>query len=139
MSNETYYKIDLQYPLAIASYLKKNGCTTVAIISSIGANEHSKNFYLKLKGDVETAFKELQFDSTIILRPSLLVGKRKEQRPLEGLAMWLSPILDLFLIGNLKNYKSIKASIVAKAMINLVLLNKQGTHIYQSIEIKKNT
>jgi len=135
---EAYYKIDLQYPLTIAKHLKNNGCTTMAIISSVGANEHSKNFYLKLKGDVEAACKALHFDSTIILRPSLLIGKRKEQRLLEGFTMWLSPVLDLFLVGKLKNYKSIKASVVAKAMINLVLSNKQGTHIYQSVEIKKN-
>lgn len=133
-----YYKIDLEYPITVATHLKKNGCTSMAIVSSIGANINSKNFYLKLKGDIEKASIALNFESTIILRPSLLLGARKEKRFFERLAKIMSPILNTFLLGNLKNYRSIKGSTVAKAMVNLMLSRIKGTQIYQTIEIKKN-
>lgn len=132
-----YYKIDHDYPLLAAKITKTNNCSVVSFVSSIGANSNSNTFYLKLKGETENNLKAINIDSTNILRPSLLLGKRKEFRFGERIAQYLSPILNLFLVGKLKNYKGIKASTVAKAMLNITLEAKKGTNIYQSEEIKK--
>lgn len=136
---QEYYKIDLEYPIAVAKALKKNGCSNINIVSSIGADPTSKNFYLRLKGNMETAFVNLNFPSTSIFRPSILLGKRNEKRFLEDIFKVLMNIINVFLIGNLRNYKSIKAKTVASAMVNIALSNKLGTHIYLTEEIKKNT
>lgn len=133
-----YYKIDHDYPILVASYLKNKGCKTICIVSSIGANVQANQFYLKLKGKVEQAIIALGIPSTFIFRPSLLMGKRKEKRLLESIAQKVSPLLNIFLRGRLKNYQSIAAHTVASAMVNLALSNKQGTHIYQTQEIKEN-
>lgn len=133
-----YFKIDHDYPILVAKYLKNKGCSRMALISSIGANILSNQFYLKLKGQVEQSVITLNFDSTYILRPSLLLGKRKENRFLESVAQKLSPILNIICIGKLKNYQSIKAESVATAMVKLMLSNKLGIHIYQTQEIKEN-
>lgn len=134
-----YYKIDLEYPIEVAKALKENGCNNINIVSSIGTNPQSKNFYLRLKSDMETAFINLNFSSTSIFRPSILLGKRNEKRFLEDISKAIMHIINFFLIGNLRNYKSIKAKTVATAMVNIALSNKLGTHIYLTEEIKKNT
>lgn len=137
-NNTEYYKIDHDYPIKVAKILQKQGCQSISIVSSIGADIKSNSFYLKLKGEVEKSIIDLDFDSTFIYRPSLLMGDRKEKRVFEGIAKALSPLLDFYMIGKLENYRSIQASTVAKAMINNSLSNNLGTHIYQTKEIKEN-
>ena len=46
-SKEGFKKVDLDYCVDIAQRAKKNGVTQISIVSSIGANDASKNFYLK--------------------------------------------------------------------------------------------
>lgn len=136
---QEYYKIDLDYPISVAKILKSNGCESINLVSSIGADSKSKNFYLKLKGDIEKACIDLNFASTHIYRPSILLGKRTEKRPLEKFSKITMKLVDVFLLGNLKNYKSIKAKTVASAMVNTALSYITGTHIYLTEEIKKNS
>lgn len=134
-----YYKIDHDYPILVAKILQDNGCQTVSIISSVGANKNSTNFYLRLKGKVEESLISLNYKNTQIFRPSLLIGARKEKRFLEGIAQYIYPIFNLLLIGNLSKYKSIKAKEVAKAMSKLALIETKGLFIYHTEEIKQNT
>lgn len=136
-SNEEYIKIDHDYPIKVGQYLKNNGCTTISIVTCVGANIDSSNFYLKLKGQVEASIIGLNFQSTNIYRPSLLIGKRNESRPLERIAQSLSPLLDLLAFGNYDKYQSVKATDVAAAMLNISLLDKPGIHIYHTKEIKE--
>ncbi len=136
-NKEDYYQIDHDYPILVSQLLKENGCSTVCLVSSIGANIQSKNFYLKLKGQVEQSFIDLGFENTHIFRPSLLTGKRKEYRFLESLIQKLSPLFDLFMIGSWKNFRSIPAETVARTMIHTASSNMRGVHIHQTEEIKK--
>lgn len=135
---QEYFKIDHDYPLLVAKLLKNQGCETIAIVSSIGANSNASGFYLKLKGQVEKSITELAFQSTNIFRPSLLLGKRKDKRITENIAKLTFPLLNLFLVGKLKDYRSIKSFIVASAMMQLAISSKPGVHIYQTEEIKQN-
>ncbi|MCA5005409.1 NAD-dependent epimerase/dehydratase family protein [Sphingobacterium bovistauri] len=132
-----YYQIDLEYPKKVAQILKGNGCESISIVSSIGANNTSSNFYLKLKGDVEDAIKNTNLSSIHIFRPSLLLGERKEFRLMERISQIIYPIINLFLIGKLKDYKSIHAKQVASAMINVSLSQTKGIDIYQTQKIKE--
>lgn len=131
-----YYQIDHDYPLKVAKILKANGLSMLSLVSSIGANKSSNNFYLKLKGQIEQEIIALQLESTQIFRPSLLVGERKEKRLLERFTQKISPLLDVLFVGPLKKYKSIKAITVAKAMHNLGLQIPSGVNIYESEDIK---
>jgi uncharacterized protein YbjT (DUF2867 family) len=138
-NKEEYYRIDHDYPVLVATLFRNKGCKTVSLVSSIGANSNSTSFYLKLKGDTERDIIGLNFESTHIFRPSLLLGKRKEKRKIEDLSKLIMPFINFFLRGNLKNYRSIKAKNVAFAMVNLALSNNnKGNHIYLSQDIKQN-
>lgn len=135
--NQTdYYKIDLEYPLKVATTLKDT-CKVFSLVSSIGANPSSKNFYLKLKGEVEEAIQSVGIETVHIFRPSLLLGDRKEFRLAEKIAQILSPIINLLLFSKHKDYRSIRARDVASAMVNMAAGDKKGIHIYQTSHIKE--
>jgi uncharacterized protein YbjT (DUF2867 family) len=121
----------------VAKQLKNDGCDRLLLVSSLGANIKSNNFYLKLKGETEQSIADLGIASTFVFRPSLIIGERKERRSLEHIMQKLSPILDFFLFGSTRDYKSIRAETIAKAMVNTALSEKTGFHIYKPSEIKE--
>ena len=117
-SQEAFKKVDLDYCLGFAKKARESGATTISLVTSIGANADSKNFYLKTKGKLENEIKTMGFDSVNIFQPGLLLGNRDEIRPLEFLGQYGSFLLNMFLFGSLKKYRSIQASKVANAMAN---------------------
>lgn len=132
-----YYEIDLEYPLKVAKILHQNGCNTVCLVSSMGADAYSSNFYLELKGKVEEAMQAVGFRSVHLFRPSLLLGKRKEKRFFEQLGQVLFPVISFLFIGKLKDYKGIQAKDVALAMVNVATQGNTGVYIYQTQLIKE--
>ena len=130
-----YREIDLDINFNIAKACKEKNVEHFSFVSSSGANHNSKNFYLKLKGEIENSIINLKLDSLSILRPSLLIGKRNEIRIGEKIAQLIIPIFS-FLMP--LNYRPIKAYQVAKAMINISKNKKKGTNIYHYKQIKLN-
>ena len=117
-SQESFKKVDLDYCLGFAKKARESGATTISLVTSVGANADSKNFYLETKGKLENEIKAMGFDSVNIFQPGLLLGNRDEIRPLEFLGQYGSFLLNMFLFGSLKKYRSIQASKVANAMAN---------------------
>lgn len=135
-SKEAFRLVDVVYPEQFAEMALHNQVKQFLIISSLGADLHSNNFYLKTKGEIETFLQNSAFKSVSILRPSLLLGDRKEFRLGEKIASYVLPVLSLFLIGPFKKYRAIEAKTVAKAMLEIALQNKSGFNIYQSDELQ---
>ena len=117
-SQESFKKVDLDYCLGFAKKARESGASAISVVTSVGANANSKNFYLKTKGKLENEIKAMGFDSVNIFQPGLLLGNRDEIRPLEFLGQYGSFLLNMFLFGSLKKYRSIQASKVANAMAN---------------------
>jgi len=135
-SKEAFRLVDVVYPEQFAQMALNNQVKQFLLISSLGADLESTNFYLKTKGEIETFLQQSAFNSVSILRPSLLLGDRKEFRLGEKLATYILPVLSLFLIGPFKKYKAIEAKTVAKSMVNIALQNKPGFNIYPSDELQ---
>lgn len=135
--SKSYRRIDLEYPLTIAKIGLENGAKQFHIVSSIGANSKSKNSYLKLKGELEDGLKSLKIRSLHIYQPSFLEGKRLEMRPLEIIMLPIIKLINPLFIGGLKNYRSIKALDIAKAMINQSKKELSGVFTYPSEQIKE--
>lgn len=131
---EAYRKIDYDITVDTARLCKLNGCETFIFVSSVGANSKSNNFYLKLKGEIEEAVNETGIKSIHVMRPSALLGNRKEFRLGEKLASCLLPVLSFLMPAK---YKPIKAVDVAKKMIAVSKKNKPGCFVYHYKEIKK--
>ena len=128
-SKENFRKVDIDYCLSIARKAKESGAETLSLISSIGANSSSKNFYLRTKGELEESIQSLGFSTVNIFRPSFLVGERSEKRLAEKIAINLAKIMDLFLIGTASKYRSVKAESLAKTMV-LKADNKSGVNYF---------
>ena len=114
---EAYRKIDYDIAVQAAQLGKACGCEKFVLVSAVGADSKSRNFYLKLKGETEEGVQSSGIESVYILRPSLLIGNRKEFRAGEKLATWLMPLFAFLLPAR---YRPVKASEVAKAMVNAV-------------------
>jgi uncharacterized protein YbjT (DUF2867 family) len=132
-----YYQIDHDYPVLVAQICKENGAKRCSVVSSVGASSESKPFYLRTKGEMERDLIALNYDHTLIFRPSLLIGKRDSFRLLENLAAWLMPLFNPLLIGKWKQYRSIEAYKVAKAMVKYTDLQKDKIKYYTWESINK--
>lgn len=136
-SQENFKKVDYDYPVHFARIAKQNGTAHFLMISSIGANAKSSNFYLRTKGEVEEVIKGIQFESTSIFRPSILVGDRKEFRLGEKIGTFFARIMSVFMLGKLRKYRPVKATQVAQAMYRVAQSQKSGATVYESDAIQK--
>lgn len=134
-----YRVIDHDYPIKLAELARKNHVEQFHFVSSVGANKDSSSFYLKLKGETEEALKEIGLDCLHIYQPSLLTGHRADSRLIEEAMVWVMRLINPFLIGPLKKYRSIPAFTVAMAMFKQSLKNKDGVFIHSSDKIKRLT
>ena len=55
---------------ALRTYAKRCGAVRVALVSSVGADASSSNFYFRVKGETEAAIEFLGFGSTHIFVPA---------------------------------------------------------------------
>lgn len=109
------YKVDFTYQYEFASLAKKQGITSYFLVSSAGANSKSNFFYQRMKGQLEEAVLDLEFDRTVFIQPSVLQGEREQNRFGEHLAASVINRLGK-VIPPLKRFRSIKGSEVAAAM-----------------------
>ena len=136
-SQKEFSKVDFTYPLALATLAAENKSAQFFIITSLGADKNSSIFYSRTKGEVEAGIAALGIKKVFFIRPSLLLGTRKEFRLGEEIARGLSPLLSFFLLGTLKKYKPIHDIEVARAMQVLASDYQEGAHIIESHVLKE--
>ncbi len=129
-------KIDRDLPLSIASIAHGNGIKSIAVVSSIGASARSKNYYLRIKGEMEEALLALGHPKVIITRPSMLLGERNERRAGEAAGKVVMKIFNPLLTGKMLKYRAIHGRDVARAMIWLTL-NSTESVIAESDELQR--
>jgi uncharacterized protein YbjT (DUF2867 family) len=134
-SKAVQHKIDCEYPSTLAALLKPQGINQFLLVSSIGADEQASNFYLRTKGELEKNIRDLGFESTVIVRPSILLGKRKEFRLGEKIGIVLMQLLSPLMIGSFKKYKGVQAHKVAAKMIELANSGSKGVLVIESDKI----
>ena len=133
-----YQKVELDIPKEIGQIAKANSVKSFIFISSIYANPNSSGNYVKFKGLVEEELKRLNFSKLGILRPSFLIGKRKENRVGEKIGILTFSVLSPLLFGPFKKMRPISAENVAKAMIKIANSNLEKT-VFESNEIVELT
>jgi uncharacterized protein YbjT (DUF2867 family) len=138
-SQDAFRKVDFEYPKEFATIALQNKVKQYLIISSLGADANSGNFYLKTKGEIQDFLKNCNFESISVLQPSLLLGDRKEFRLGEKIGAFFMRLFSFLLIGNLKKYKPIQSEAVAKAMFDIAQKNYKGFHIIESDTIQEIT
>ena len=131
---DEYRRIEYNIPVEIAKIAKSNSIKSFLYVSSGFADPKSSGVYLKNKGDVEEELKSLNFLKLGIMRPSFLIGDRKEKRIGEKIGIFIFKLISPFFLGPLKKMKPINSEKVAKAMIKIANENLKKT-ILESDEI----
>ena len=131
---DEYRRIEYEIPVEIAKIAKSNSINSFLYVSSGFADPNSSGAYLKNKGEVEKELIKLNFSTLGIMRPSFLVGNRKEKRPGEEIGIFFFKIFSPLLLGPLKKMKPIQSEKVSKVMIKIANENL-GKSIFESDEI----
>lgn len=136
-SKKAFYKVDYNYVLEVATGAALNNVRKLCLISALGADAASGIYYSKVKGEVERDISGLAFETIHIVRPSLLIGDRKEKRFGERIGIILSKAFNFIFVGPLKKYKGVTDKSVAKAMFAFMQEPKAGVYFHESIELQK--
>ena len=131
---DDYRRVELDIPKEIAKIAKSNLVNSFIFVSALYANPKSLGEYIRFKGLVEEELKELNFPKLGIMRPSFLIGNRKEKRASETIGIFVFKLLSPLLLGPLKKMKPIHSETVARAMIAVIQKDIQQT-IFESNEI----
>tara|TARA_B100001175_G_C19493452_1_gene633909 strand:+ start:29 stop:682 length:654 start_codon:yes stop_codon:yes gene_type:complete len=114
-----YQRIELDIPKQVAQIAKSNNINSYFFVSSGYANSKSSGDYLKYKGLVEEEILSLGFSKIGIMRPSFILGNRKEFRLGEKIGIIIFKLLNPIFIGPLKKMRSIHSETIARAMIKI--------------------
>ena len=128
-SKESFKMIDFDYSLSIAKLAFEAGAKNIAVVSAVGAQEGSSNYYFHIKGKLENSLKSIGYKNICFARPGHLLGDREEFRGYE------IPILESalslaapFMQGPLMNFRQIEAAKVAEKMVKIIT-EKEGLSI----------
>ena len=140
-ARESFKLIDFDYPLSIAKLAFDNGARSIALVSAVGAQEGSFNYYFHIKGKLENEIRKIGYENICFARPGHLLGERKDFRGYE------IPILESglkiiapFMKGPLKNFRQIEAKLVAESMVmSLQSKTKGETYLYYEDFLKTET
>ena len=131
---DEYKRVELEVPKQVAQIAKSNLVNSFVFVSSGYADPKSSGDYLKFKGLVEEELKRLNFSKLGVMRPSFLLGDRKEKRVGEKIGIFVFKLLSPLFLGPLKKMKPIHPVTVAKAMIRIANENLEK-NIFESNEI----
>lgn len=118
-SEEAFKKVDYEYVVNFAKLAKLCKAEQLIIMSALGADKNSRVFYSRIKGEMEEDVQREFSEKLYFLRPSLLLGERKDFRFKERLAILLAPLYVPLLTGSFKKYQPVKSSKVAQVMVQL--------------------
>ena len=136
-SQAAFRHVDYEYPLMVADHALKFGAKQFMLVSSVGADPKSKNFYLRTKGELEQALRRLPFKTFHIFKPSFLMGPREESRFGESVAIPLAKVFQFLLIGALRRYRPIPAQTVGRAMVAAAKADREGAFAWEFDEINR--
>ena len=130
--------VDFDYIRDIALFAKKLGAKSLGLISAVGANENSRNIYLSVKGKIEKEIISMGFEKIVIAQPGHLLGKRQHEDSKFLIYVFekITNILGYMMIGPLKRFRNIDASLVAKTLISKMGDNHEGIYFLNFDDFK---
>jgi uncharacterized protein YbjT (DUF2867 family) len=129
-SQQRFRAVDLDCVLTFARAAKAAHAQRFVVMSSVGADPQSRNFYLRTKGEMEEELTAVGFAALDILQPSILLAWRAEMRPLELGARLLMPLVNPVLMGRFTAWRGVAVSTVAAAMLGAMRSGRRGVQRY---------
>jgi uncharacterized protein YbjT (DUF2867 family) len=132
-SQAAFRRVDFDAVVNVARAAHETGVERCAVVSALGASPDAKVFYNRVKGEMETALRELRFERLVIVRPSLLSGDRAAL----GQASRVGERLALALLGPVAgllpaSVRPIEADVVARAMRIALRTDGLSTQVLES-------
>lgn len=132
-SKEAFYQVDHDLVLACSEQARAAGATCFVLNSSLGANAQSRSYYLRTKGEVESAIARMGFERVVLARPSLIDAERSQSRPAEKLGLMASRLLTPIIP---KRYRPVSAGSIAATLLRQVT-GKPGVITLESEQIQR--
>ena len=140
-ARESFKLIDFDYSLSIAQLAYESGARSIALVSAVGAQEGSFNYYFHIKGKLENEIRKIGYENICFARPGHLLGAREDFRGYE------IPVLESglrfaepFMQGPFKNFRQIEAKQVAKSMVmDLLDKKRRESYLYYEDFLKTET
>ena len=132
-NKDSFRKVDFEYVVTLARRAKELGAHRFLVVSAMGADPKSMFYYNRIKGKMELAVRQLGLETTVIFRPSLLLGERSEKRFGEEISAIFMKIFRPFIP---KKYRAVSAEKVAGSMYHMALTTSAGLHILESDDIQ---
>ena len=136
-SVENFKKVDRDYVHQVGKLAQRLNAKTCSVVSAIGANAASSNYYNQTKGEAEELLRSLGLNSLRIFRPSMLHGGRDEFRLKEAVGNVVLTMMIPLLQGPWKKYRAIRVEQVAKAMYESARQKYPAVQIFESDEIQR--
>ncbi len=108
-----FHRVDVEYAGAFARGARTAGARRITLLSSVGANAHAGNRYLRVKGEAEAAVSAPGFERVSLFRPSLLVTQQIRYGLQDRLSQALVPLVAPLLPAR---YHQIRVEQLARAM-----------------------
>ncbi|MGI9264907.1 MAG: oxidoreductase, partial [Gammaproteobacteria bacterium] len=132
-SKEEFFEVDHDLVIALGECARSLQAGQFLVVSSLGADQKATQFYLRVKGEMESSLKGLGFPRLLIFRPSLLKGDRDEFRPgevISNLAMKaFAPLVPA-------KFRPVAGDVLAQAMLRAADEAGEKLRIYESDEIR---
>ncbi|KQY55618.1 hypothetical protein ASD66_03920 [Nocardioides sp. Root151] len=129
-SRDAFRQVDHDLPLRVAELTRQAGASSYALVSSVGADERSHTFYLRVKGETENALEKCGFESLTLLRPAGLVGGVRTRATgigdhLVEASRAIKPLMPA-------RYRPVHVDRVAAALVGSAVAADPGVHVRQS-------
>jgi uncharacterized protein YbjT (DUF2867 family) len=117
-SQAAFRAVDFDANLSVARAALAAGARRAGLVSAMGADEKSRVFYNRVKGETEEALAQIPFDGLVIARPSLLSGDREALgqpvRTAEKVALAVGRLLGPLVPAD---YRPVAAARVARVLL----------------------
>jgi len=133
-SQQAFRRVDYDHVLAVGRLGLRLGARCMLVVSSLGADPDARGFYLRVKGETETALQDLHLPGLAIFRPSLLQGHRDEFRLGEEIGNVAMKIFGPVIPGR---YKAVTDIVLANAMLAVAEAGVSGVRVIESDEIRR--
>jgi uncharacterized protein YbjT (DUF2867 family) len=131
-SQAAFRAVDHDAVLAFARAAQAAGVTRFIVVTAVGADAGSSVFYSRVKGEVELALSAMGFARLDIVQPGLIIGPRAERRPVEAFLQVVTPMFNPLLGGGLAKYGSVRAEVIAAAIVRLSDRVVPGRFVHQN-------
>ena len=131
-SRKEFRRVDMEIPVRVAECSRSAGAEGFHVVSAVGADPGSRFFYNRVKGELESSLRSMNWPRLTIVRPSLLLGERDEFRIGEAISGTVARTL-AFAIP--KPYRAVHAKQVAAALVDAAAEQRAGERIVENADI----